>query len=188
MAGEEEQGVIDGGASEAARGAEGSGSGAERGVIKVAKADGDGTLAGGASGSVGSCKGPAEGMQEDSRSHQENVIKELHEGGVSIKGDTPRANTAHVNHCRHDMFGLHGALSKSTAGIEHGTQLGSSGDAGTSEDAASKLGSAVRPSSAELRGEVSLKLGLLSVEPEVAYGAGGACERPAAKDRAEVRS
>ena len=89
MAGEEEEGVIDGGADKATCGKEGGGGSREGGGVKVAKADGDRALAGCASREVGVRKRFAEGVQEDCGAHEEDVAQELHEGGVAVKGDAP---------------------------------------------------------------------------------------------------
>lgn len=88
-AGQQQQRVIDGGACHAAGSAERKRSGRKGSVIKVAETDADGAVARCASGKVGNGKATAERVAEHGRTHEEQVIKKLHEGKAVAKGDAP---------------------------------------------------------------------------------------------------
>ena len=82
----------------------------------MAKAEGNGTALGGSSLGEGSSKGGAEGVKQDRGADEENVVKELHEGGVVAKGDTPGVRVFNIHHGRHHLFGLHVTFKESARG------------------------------------------------------------------------
>ena len=70
---------------------------------------------GGFAGTRGTAGG-AEGVKQDRGADEENVIKELHEGGVVAKGDTPGVRVFNIHHGRHHLFGLHVTFKESARG------------------------------------------------------------------------
>ena len=48
-----------------------------------------GTWLGCASSSMGRGQGAAEGVAKNGRAHEQDIVKELHKGGVGVKGDAP---------------------------------------------------------------------------------------------------
>ena len=87
--GEKKEGVINGGADHTAESTQSMCSSREGGVIKMAKADANGTWLGCASSSMGRSQGAAEGVVKNGRAHEQDIVKELHKGGVGVKGDAP---------------------------------------------------------------------------------------------------
>ena len=99
-AAEHKERVIDGEARGAASKAKSGGSSRERGIIKVAKAEADGTPTRGAGGKESISKGAGEGMAEDRVTHEKNVIKETIENRIARtrEGDAPGTWIRAVDH------------------------------------------------------------------------------------------
>ena len=94
----DEKRIVDCWAKAAAKPTQASGGSLKRDMVKVAKAEADGTGLWYASGGEGRSKGGASRVGEDSEAHARDVTEELHQGMTCGKGDAPGAFICEVNH------------------------------------------------------------------------------------------
>ena len=132
--------VIDGGASEAARGVESGGGSTEGLGVKVAKADANSAEGRGPYRSefIGECG--AKGVVGDGGTHFGNVREQLHQDRAVMKGDTPRVRVPNVYHRTHHCLGFERALSQSALGVGNTLQLLLCGDAACNDTPVCELG------------------------------------------------
>lgn len=187
-AGENKERVVDCGTSNEASRTQGSRSGGQGAVVKVATADADRASARRAIGRKRGSKGKAQWVAQDSRAHGKRVVKQSHEGRAVAKGDPPRVGVRGIDHGRHDVLGLHAALPHGGTRVGNTFELGTRGEGIARIDAASKLTQAGRQGTGKLADNFKLKLVTVMVEAHVANRADAAHKGPGADNRGEVRA
>ena len=71
---------------------------AKRDIVKLAKAEANGSGGWGASGFEGSGKRDAAGVEQDGTAHHKYVCEKAHQGAVVFKGDAPRVRVTYIDH------------------------------------------------------------------------------------------
>ena len=174
--------VIDGQASGATSGTQGSPSSREGNVVEVAEAKANGTCMRNMGGTKGRGEGHALGMAENGRADEKNVTEQLHESGIVREWDLPSIRIRDVDHSRHDSLRPEVTFGEGFAGNRNEAGVGTCGDPTGQADVVSKLTGTVGPGSSKLISNILFKPGLVSYETEVTDSARAVQEGPGAKD------
>ena len=104
-------------------------------MIKVAKAERNGTALGDSISVQSSGEALTEGVTQHSWAHGQDISEKLHEARVAIKGDAPAELAASINHGREDMLRKHGAFAEGLACVGNPAGLVGGGDAASIKEA-----------------------------------------------------